>query len=91
MIKFINNYISNFNNYNNFINRFFKVDEPLNMLGRWCHVNVPKCNYDVILKKIDFANSDNNLSYKTNKINKTNKKVVDDSLTPQEYIDGFYN
>ena len=94
MIKFINNNIMNISNINSFINKLFKVDEPISMLGRWCHINVPKCNHDVILKKIDFANSDNNLSYKTNKINKnskTNKKVVNNSLTPQEYIDGFYN
>ena len=91
MIKFINNNIMNFVNFNSFINKLFKVDEPIFMLGRWCHLNVPKCNYDVILKKIDFANSDNNFSYKTNKTNKNNKKSVDNSLTPQEYIDGFYN
>ena len=91
MIKFINSNIMNFVNFNSFINKLFKVDEPMFMLGRWCHVNVPKCNHDVILKKIDFANSDNNLSYKTNKANETSKKNVNDSLRPQEYIDGFYN
>jgi hypothetical protein len=91
MIKFINNNIINISNINSFINKLFKVEEPIFMLGRWCHINVPKCNQDVILKKIDFANSDNNLSYKTNKNNKTNKKVVNDSLKPQEYIDGFNN
>ena len=91
MIKFINSNIMNISKINSFINKFFKVDEPIFMLGRWCHINVPKCNQDVILKKIDFANSDNNLSYKTNKTNKTNKtskKNVNDS---QEYIDGFNN
>ena len=91
MIKFINNNIMNFVNFNSFINKLFKVDEPIFMLGRWCHINVPKCNHDVILKKIDFANSDNNLSYKTNKTNKINEKKSKDSLTPQEYIDGFNN
>ena len=73
-----------------FINKLFQVNNQMNMLGRWCHLNVPKCNYDVILKKIDFANSDNNLSYKTNKTNKTNTKN-NKSLSPQEYIDGFNN
>ncbi len=37
-------------------------NEPKFLLGRWCHINIPKCNNDVILRKIDFANSDNNLS-----------------------------
>jgi len=83
MIKFINSNIMNINkinisNFNGFINKLFKIDEPMFMLGRWCHVNVPKCNHDVILKKIDFANSDNNLSYKTNKTNKNNTKNVND-------------
>lgn len=91
MIKFINNNIMNISNIKSFINKLFKVDEPMFMLGRWCHISVPKCNHDVILKKIDFANSDNNLSYKINKNSTTNKKVVNNSLTPQEYIDGFYN
>ena len=63
MIKFINSNIMNFVNFNNFINKLFKVDEPMIMLGRWCHVNIPKCNNHVIMRKIDFANSDNNLSY----------------------------
>ncbi len=74
MIKFINN-IMNISKLKNLIKKIFKVDEPSFMLGRWCHLNVPKCNNDVILKKIDFANSDNNLSCnKTNKTNKTSKK-----------------
>ena len=78
MIKLINN---NLVNFNTFINKFLKVDEPMFMLGRWCHVNLPKCNHSVIMRKIDFANSDNNLSY--NKINKDNnyfeKKTVKSS------------
>ena len=91
MIKFINSNIMNISNINSFINKLFKVDEPIFMLGRWCHINVPNCNHDVILKKIDFANSDNNLSYKTNKTNKIIEKKSKHSLTPQEYIDGFNN
>ena len=36
------------------------------ILGRWCHVSLPKCSIDVIEKKIDFANRDNSLChYKT--------------------------
>ena len=59
-----------------FINKLLNVNNQVYMLGHWCHVNIPKCNHDVILKKIDFANSDNNLSYKTNKTNKTNKIYI---------------
>lgn len=74
-----------------FINKLLNVNNQVYMLGRWCHVNVHKCNHDVILKKIDFANSDNNLSY--NKVNKVNKKEENTkkSFKPQEYIDAFNN
>ena len=67
MIKFINNNIMNImniNKFNSFINKLLKENEPMNMLGRWCHINVPKCNHDVILKKIDMANRDNNFCIK---------------------------
>ena len=53
-IEFIKKTLSNINFYN----------EQKILLGRWCHLNVPNCNNDVIIRKIDFANSDNNLSYK---------------------------
>ena len=33
------------------------------ILGRWCHVSLPKCSIDVIEKKIDFANRDNSLYF----------------------------
>ena len=33
------------------------------ILGRWCHVSLPKCSIDVIEKKIDFANRDNSLCF----------------------------
>ena len=46
------------------IKNFKLYSEPNILLGRWCHLNVPKCNDDVILRKIDFANIDNNLSCK---------------------------
>jgi hypothetical protein len=39
-------------------------DQKLSYLGRWCHVNMPNCNYDVVLKKIDMANGDNNFCIK---------------------------
>lgn len=45
------------------------------LLGRWCHLNVPNCNENVILKKIDFANSDNNLC-----INKFYNKKLDTKI-----------
>lgn len=52
--------------YIKYIYKFFfgKYKESIPLLGRWCHVNVPNCNSNTILKKIDFANNDNNLSYK---------------------------
>lgn len=78
MIKFINN-------INKFI-KFISADQPMNMLGRWCHVNVPKCNNNVVMLKIDFANNDNNISFKKN----TSKNPVK-PYTPQEYIDGMHN
>ena len=52
MIKFINNNIMN-SNIKSFINKLFKVDEPMFMLGRWCHISVPKCNH--IFKKNRFC------------------------------------
>ncbi len=48
MIKFINSNIMNYINFNSFINKLFKNNEPIFILGRWCHVNMPKCNYDVV-------------------------------------------
>ena len=47
-------------------NNFIKPQESTYLLGRWCHINIPKCNDSVILRKIDFANSDNNLCNKLN-------------------------
>lgn len=29
------------------------------VLGRWCHISMPKCCQKTIYKKIDFANQDN--------------------------------
>jgi len=48
MFKFINN----LTNFTEFLSRFTKTnDQKMSYLGRWCHVNMPKCNYDTILKK----------------------------------------
>lgn len=55
----------NFNGFYNIFKKYMKIfqNENTNItLGRWCHVGVPKCNHDVIMKKLDFANMDNNLS-----------------------------
>lgn len=38
--------------------------ETYRQLGRWCHPGIPNCSQDVLLRKIDFANSDNNLCNK---------------------------
>lgn len=50
------------NSFMNIFRTLFKTNETSYLLGRWCHINIPHCNDSVILKKIDFANSDNNLS-----------------------------
>lgn len=42
------------------------------ILGRWCHISLPKCSIDVIEKKIDFANRDNSLCYYKNAEKKSN-------------------
>ena len=61
MFKFINYFM----NFKNILIKFKKVNEKqFRLLGRWCHVNMPNCNYDVIIKKIDMANSDNNFCIK---------------------------
>lgn len=39
------------------INNFYKIENKI--LGRWCHLSMPKCCQKVIEKKIDFANKDN--------------------------------
>jgi hypothetical protein len=46
------------------IYKLMLIQETNSILGRWCHVNMPKCNYDVVLKKIDMANRDNNFCIK---------------------------
>lgn len=61
IIKYINSSILNF------INNIKINNEKIPILGRWCHINVPKCNYNTILRKIDMANQDNNLCYKNKK------------------------
>ena len=66
----------NFNGFYNIFKKYMKMfeNETTNItLGRWCHVGVPKCNHDVIMKKLDFANMDNNLSLRVkNEIIKKN-------------------
>ena len=59
------------NKLTNLLSRLTKVNEQkLGLLGRWCHVNMPKCDYDVVLKKIDMANRDNNFCIKPIQKNK---------------------
>ena len=61
MFKFINK----LTNFRNILSILTKVNEQqIGLLGRWCHINMPKCNYDVVLKKIDMANRDNNFCIK---------------------------
>ena len=59
------NNLFNFNHLYTIFKKYTKLFEYKNTnitLGRWCHVGVPKCNHEVIMKKLDFANMDNNLS-----------------------------
>ena len=48
--------------FNKKLIKFFKSKDIKYNLGRWCHIKIPTCNNDVIMRKIDFANNDNNLS-----------------------------
>ena len=59
-----------FININNFIKKIKLVNEPTYLLGRWCHINVPHCNNEVIERKIDFANNDNTFCEKPKTFNK---------------------
>ena len=42
------------------VKNVFRERTESQILGRWCHVSLPKCCNNVIEKKIDFANRDNN-------------------------------
>ncbi len=75
--------------------------EPYKQLGRWCHPGVPNCTQDVLLRKIDFANSDNNFCNKkpqtfiTTRVPLNKLEICDyiqpNTFTPQEYIDAMHN
>lgn len=57
------------NNYVHFLMMLkngFRETTETKILGRWCHVSLPKCCNNVIEKKIDFANRDNSLCYNKN-------------------------
>ena len=82
----------------NFIGNIFKYETNV-LLGRWCHISIPSCCENVINRKIDFANSDNN--FDINKTNKTNKSKDNNSIinnkkknnenNAQDYINYFSN
>lgn len=60
--------INKFSYFKNILYKISKInDQNISLLGRWCHINMPKCNHDVVLKKIDMANQDNNFCYKPKK------------------------
>ncbi len=83
------------------ISSFLYSSEPYRQLGRWCHPGIPNCTQDVLLKKIDFANSDNNFCNKKPQIVVTRKvplrkleirdNIEPNTFTPQEYIDAMQN
>ena len=57
------------NNYTRFlimVKNVFNEKSDGEILGRWCHISLPKCCNNVIEKKIDFANRDNSFSYNKN-------------------------
>lgn len=57
MFKFIPSIMKN-------VSSILYSSEHYRNLGRWCHPGLPKCTQDVLLRKIDFANSDNNFCNK---------------------------
>lgn len=68
----MNNIIKNSNIIKNLLDKIIKYnEEKIPNLGRWCHINVPKCNHDVLLRKIDMANNDNNLCIKAKNLLET--------------------
>lgn len=58
MYKSVLNYYSQFTRI---IKNTFRESRERQILGRWCHISLPKCCNNVIEKKIDFANRDNSL------------------------------
>ena len=94
MIKHISAIMNN-------ISSFLYSSEPYRQLGRWCHPGVPNCTQEVLLKKIDFANSDNNFCNKKPQNFVTTRVPLDkleiynnessNNFTPQEYIDAMHN
>lgn len=85
----------------NNISSFLYSSEPYRQLGRWCHPGIPNCTQDVLLRKIDFANSDNNFCNKKSLTIVTTRvplhkleisnNVQSNTFTPQEYIDAMHN
>ena len=94
MIKHISAIMNN-------ISSFLYSSEPYRQIGRWCHPGVPNCTQEVLLKKIDFANSDNNLCNKklstfiSTRVPLYKQDISNNqpsnNFTPQEYIDAMYN
>ena len=82
----------------NFIGNIFKYETNV-LLGRWCHISIPSCCENVINRKIDFANSDNNFDInKTNNSNNSkdnnsiiNNKKKNNENNAQDYINYFSN
>lgn len=82
----------------NFIGNIFKYETNV-LLGRWCHISIPSCCENVINRKIDFANSDNNFDInKTNNSNNSkdnnsiiNNKKKNSENNAQDYINYFSN
>ena len=89
--------VTRFTDVTRFIKEIFSYNEKFNYnLGRWCHISIPNCNHDTIMRKIDFANNDNNLCNKkinnssTNNIN-SNTSNNSNKLKPQDFIDIYFH
>ena len=75
-----------------FISNIFKYETNV-LLGRWCHISIPSCCENVINRKIDFANSDNNFDINNSKDNNSiiNNKKKNNENNAQDYINYFSN
>ena len=79
----------------NFIGNIFKYETNV-LLGRWCHISIPSCCENVINRKIDFANSDNNFDINKTNNSKDNNSIINNKKknsenNAQDYINYFSN
>ena len=93
--------VTRFTQVTRFIKEIFSYNEKFKYnLGRWCHISIPNCNHDTIMRKIDFANNDNNLCNKKTNNTSTNSTLTNNTSTslinsselkPQDFIDIYFH